>query len=120
MKLKPLALAAVLALSACEKTPPKEPMLEDYKTMQGLAQTPKGIMRLVDENRDGTVDIFFPQHESFVWYIAEGHKTQYQTLASTQTVTADERELASQILKLQRELRYKMEKEEYEGRERNS
>lgn len=113
-----LTLATALTLNACDNTPAKSPAREDYARMQGAISTSQGMMHVEDENGDGKVDVFFPIQHGYVYYLADGHKTRYQTTARTQTITADERELASQILKLQRELRYKMDTTEYERREK--
>ena len=115
--LRNLGLIVPLLLGACDGSKPKEPIRSDYDNQNGVIQTKQGKLRLIDENKDSIVDVIMsdPQRGlSLVLYIGEGHKTRYQTTVNTVTMTAEVRDLASKIYKLEQDFNYVLDKESYQ------
>jgi hypothetical protein len=102
-----------LGLTACDSKPAEQPQRSYFSKMNGLV--PGGPLRLIDEDRDGTVDLITDyQDPRWVSWIAEGYtpKGMYVT-NNARKLTPEMRTLASDILKAQQEFMYQLRLAEY-------
>ncbi len=77
-----------------------------------------GRVLLQDENGDGSVDVMLAAENNGVGclYIANGHVTGFNPGIDPVTMTAEARDLASKILKLEQDLRFQLDKEDFDKR----